>query len=194
MPIKNLWNRRTFLGSAGMFAGVLWNARRAFGLSSPATISSPPAEKLTGFGSSGNAYEELGLTTVINGQGTMTYLGGSLLRPEVAAVMALAGEHFVPIADLEVAAGKKICELLRLPGDYDAIVTCGAAAGMQVGLAGLLTGNNPKLIEQIPDLTGMKSEVIIQKSHRNPFDHQLRSTGVTLVVVESRDDLKKAIN
>jgi len=40
----------------------------------------------------------------------------------------------------------------------------------------------------------MKSEVIIQKSHRNPFDHQLRSTGVKLVVIESRDDLKKAIN
>jgi len=59
---------------------------------------------------------------------------------------------------------------------------------------GILTHDNPKFIEQLPDLTGMKSEVIIQKSHRNPFDHQLRSTGVKLVVVESRDDLKKAIN
>jgi L-seryl-tRNA(Ser) seleniumtransferase len=108
--------------------------------------------------------------------------------------MALAGQHFVPIADLEVAAGKRICELLKLPANYDAIVTCGAAAGMQVGLAGILTGNNPKFIEQIPDLTGMKSEVIIQKAHRNPFDHQLRATGIKLVVVESREDLKQAIN
>jgi seryl-tRNA(Sec) selenium transferase len=65
---------------------------------------------------------------------------------------------------------------------------------MQSGLAGILTGNNPKFIEQLPDLTGMKTEVIIQKSHRNPFDHQLRATGVKLVVVESRDDLKRAIN
>jgi len=40
----------------------------------------------------------------------------------------------------------------------------------------------------------MKSEVIIQKSHRNPFDHQLRNTGVKLIVVESREDLGKAIN
>jgi uncharacterized pyridoxal phosphate-dependent enzyme len=198
MPIKNLWNRRAFLGSAGMFTGMFVSARRAFGIStsSAASATNSPAlpNKLTGFGSTGNVYEELGLTTVINGQGTMTYLGGSLPRPEVEAVMALAGQHFVPIADLEVAAGKRICELLKLPADYDAIVTCGAAAGMQSGLAGILTGNNPKFIEQLPDLTGMKTEVIIQKSHRNPFDHQLRATGVKLVVVESRDDLKRAIN
>ena len=39
----------------------------------------------------------------------------------------------------------------------------------------------------------MKTEVIIQKSHRNPFDHQLRATGIKLVVIESREELKKAI-
>ena len=70
--------------------------------------------------------------------------------------MAMAGQHFVPIVELEVAAGKRICELLKLPAEYDAIVTCGAAAGMQSGLAGILTGNNPNFIEQIPDLKGMK--------------------------------------
>src|SRR6266446_4438810 len=193
MRIKSLLNRRNFLGSAGLLAGMLLNARRAFGLSAGGVSGQATPDKLTGFGSTGNVYEELGVTSVINGQGTMTYLGGSLPRPEVEAVMALAAQHFVPIVELEVAAGKRICQLLKLPPEYDAIVTCGAAAGMQSGLAGILTGNNPKFIEQLPDLTGMKSEVIIQKSHRNPFDHQLRSTGVKLVVVESREDLKKAI-
>jgi len=84
--------------------------------------------------------------------------------------------------------------MLKLPEGYAALVTSGAAAAMQSGLAGILTGNNPKFIEQIPDLTGMKTEVIIQKSHRNPFDHQLRSTGVKLIVVETADDVKKAVN
>src|SRR6516164_726763 len=191
MTIKGFWSRRHFLGGAGVLSGMLFNARRAFG--SPGGVAAR-TEKLTGFGATGNVYEELGLTTVINAQGTMTYLGGSLPRPEVAAVMAIAGEHFVPIVELEVAAGKRISELLKLPADYGAMVTCGAAAGMQSGLAGILTGNNPQFIEQLPDLTGMKSEVIIQKSHRNPFDHQLRSTGAKLVVVESREDLKRAIN
>src|SRR5579859_6228306 len=197
MGIKNIWNRRTFLGSAGVFAGMLLNARRVFGFTGATASSAASAaflpEKLTGFGATGNVYEELGLTTVINAQGTMTYLGGSLPHPEVEAVMALAGQHFVPIAELEVAAGKKICELLKLPPDYDAIVTCGAAAGMQVGLAGILTGSNSKFIEQLPDLTGMKSEVIIQKTHRNGFDHQLRTTGARLVTIESREELQHAI-
>lgn len=189
MGLNLTWTRRSFMGSLGVFTGTLLNSRRLF--SSP---PSRPDAKITGFGSTGNVYDELGVTTVINGQGTMTVLGGSLMRPEVDAVMAQAGQHFVSIPDLEVAAGKRIAEMLKLPADYSAIVTSGAAAAMQSGLAGILTGDNPKFIEQIPDLTGMKSEVIIQKSHRNPFDHQLRNTGAKLVVIETREELRKAIN
>jgi L-seryl-tRNA(Ser) seleniumtransferase len=191
MGLNLKWTRRSFMGGVGVLTGSLLNSRRLFSSPRP---PSPPDVKITGFGSTGNVYDELGVTTVINGQGTMTVLGGSLMRPEVDAVMALAGQHFVSIPDLEVAAGKRIAEMLKLPPGYSAIVTCGAAAAMQSGLAGILTGDNPKFIEQIPDLTGMKSEVIIQKSHRNPFDHQLRNTGAKLVVIETRDDLRKAIN
>ena len=124
----------------------------------------------------------------------MTVLGGSLLRPELEAVMAQAGRHFVHIADLEVAAGNRIAEMLKLPDGYKALVPSGAAAAMQSGLAGILTGSNEQFIKQIPDLTGMKSEVIIQKAHRNPFDHQLRTTGIKLVVIETRDEFRQAVN
>ena len=185
------WTRRSFMGILGALTGAVLNPREA--LSFPATAKAGSG-KITGLGATGNVYEELGVTTVINGQGTMTVLGGSLMRPEVEAVMALAGQHFVSVPDLEVAAGKRIAEMLKLPAGYSAIVTSGAAAAMQSGLAGILTGNNPKFIEQIPDLTGMKSEVIIQKTHRNPFDHQLRNTGAKLVVIETREELRKAVN
>jgi uncharacterized pyridoxal phosphate-dependent enzyme len=187
--------RRTFVSSLGFMAGALTgamsSARNLFATPAPPAAKAP---RITGFGSTGNVYEELGVTTVINGQGTMTVLGGSLARPEVEAVMALAGQHFCSIPDLEVAAGNRIAEMLKLPEGYTALVTSGAAAAMQSGLAGILTGNNPKFIEQLPDLTGMKSEVIIQKTHRNPFDHQLRATGVKLVVVETADELRDAVN
>src|SRR5438046_4724720 len=184
-------NRRTFLGTPGALLGTRFSGRMAFALPPKARDKAAP---LSGFGSTGNVYEELGVTTVINGQGTMTVLGGSMMRPEVEAVMAMAGRHFVSIPDLEVAAGQRIAEMLKLPEGYSALVTCGAAAAMQSGLAGILTGDNPKFIEQLPDLTGMKSEVIIQKSQRSLFDSQLRATEIKLMVVESRDDLKKAIN
>jgi L-seryl-tRNA(Ser) seleniumtransferase len=189
MELNLKWTRRAFVGSLGVMAGALLNAKKLF--ASPVLAAD---SKISGFGESGNVYDELGVTTVINGQGTMTVLGGSLMRPEVEAVMALAGRHFVSVPDLEVAAGKRIAEMLKLPEGYTALVTSGAAAAMQSGLAGILTGDNPQFIQQLPDLTGMKSEVIIQKSHRNPFDHQLRSTGVKLVEIETREELRKAVN
>jgi len=191
VPFKESWKRRTFLGSLASLTGILLGPRKLFAGSAPTSV---PSEKITGFGASGNVYEELGVTTVINGQGTMTILGGSLMRTEVEAVMALGSLHFVSVPELEVAAGKRIGEMLKLPEGNTALVTSGAAAAMQSGLAGILTGDNPKFIEQLPDLTGMKSEVIIQKSHRNPFDHQLRSTGVKLIEVETREDVRKAVN
>ncbi len=192
MEISTKWSRRMFVSGISALGGAALNARKLF--AAPVIAANPaPETKVTGFGSTGNVYEELGVTTLINGQGTMTVLGGSLMRPEVEAVMDLAGQHFVSIPDLEVAVGKRIAEMLKLPPGYTALVTSGAAAAMQSGLAGLLTGNNPKFIEQLPDLTGMKSEVIIQKSHRNPFDHQLRATGIKLVVIETREELRRAV-
>jgi L-seryl-tRNA(Ser) seleniumtransferase len=108
--------------------------------------------------------------------------------------MAQATRHFVSIPALEVAAGKRIAQMLKLPQGYGALVTSGAAGAIQSGLAGILTGDNESFIKQLPDLTGMKSEVIIQKSHRNPFDHQLRGTGVKLIEIETRDQLRRAIS
>ena len=186
MRLSTSWNRRSFLGTAGAIGASILAPARLFAVQGRTQVS--------GLGSTGNPYEELGVNTVINCQGTMTMLGGSVIRPELEAVMAQAGRHFVHIPELEVAAGKRITEMLKLPDGYDAIVTSGAAAAMQSGLAGILTGDNEQFIQQLPDLTGMKSEVIIQKSHRNPFDHQLRSTGVKLVVVETREELRNAVN
>ncbi len=190
MGLTWYWSRRGFLSSLAMAASTLLMSRR----SSAANRAEPGDTRLSGFGQSGNPYEELGVTTVINAQGTMTMLGGSLIRPEVEVVMAQASRHFVSIPELEEAAGQRIAEMLKLPEGSSALVTSGAAAAMQSGLAGILTGDNENLIKQLPDLTGMKSEVIIQKSHRNPFDHQLRATGVKLIEIETRDELRMAVS
>ena len=181
-------SRRGFFGMLASLAGSLALPGRLFG----AQAAQSP-RKASGFGQTGNPYQELGVTTVINAEGTMTVLGGSLIRPEVEAVMAQAAHHFVSIPALEEAAGKLIAQMLHLPAGYSALVTSGAAGAIQSGLAGILTGDNESLIKQLPDLTGMKSEVIIQKTHRNPFDHQLRGTGVKLIEIETRDQLRRAV-
>jgi uncharacterized pyridoxal phosphate-dependent enzyme len=189
MQFKSRWNRRGFLGTAAAVAGSLLAPHKLF-----SAAASGNDTKVNGFGQTGNPYDELGVATVINCEGTMTMLGGSVLRPELEAVMAMAGRHFVSIPELEVAAGKRIADMLKLPEGYTALVTSGAAAAIQSGLAGILTRDNEALIRQLPDLTGMKSEVIIQKSHRNPFDHQLRSTGIKLIEIETREQLQQAVS
>jgi len=191
MRLNARWNRRSFLGSAGVMVSSVLAPGKLFSWNRGiAGATTPPS----GFGHTGNPYDELGVTTVINCEGTLTMLGGSLPHPELEAVMTLAGRHFVSIPELELAAGKRIAEMLKLPEDYTALVTSGAAAAIQSGLAGILTGGNEALIRQLPDLTGMKSEVIIQKSHRNPFDHQLRSTGIKLIEIETVEQLRDAVN
>ncbi len=190
MRLISTWNRRGFLGTVAAMVASAFAPGKLF----PKVGAAAGRTPVSGFGQSGNPYEELGVTTVINCEGTMTMLGGSTLRPELEAVMAMAGRHFVSIPELEVAAGKRIAEMLKLPDGYGALVTSGAAAAIQSGLAGILTKDNEALIRQLPDLTGMKSEVIIQKSHRNPFDHQLRSTGIRLIAIETRDELRQAVS
>src|SRR5262249_3751950 len=130
MPFAPMSNRRSFLGILSAISAALLNPGRMFA-SAGGAPPSPSPKKLTGFGSTGHVYEELGVTTVINGQGTMTVLGGSLPHPEVEQVMALGGKHFVSIAELEVAAGKRLTEMLKLPEGYSVLVTSGAAAAMQ---------------------------------------------------------------
>src|SRR5215469_14989596 len=141
MGLDLKWTRRSFMSGVSVLAGAILHPDKS--LSAPSVASAPRDGKVTGFGSTGNVYDELGVTTVINGQGTMTVLGGSLMRPEVESVMALAAKHFVSIPYLGVAAGTRITEMLKLPAGYSAIVTSGAAAAMQSGLAGILTGDNP---------------------------------------------------
>src|SRR5207249_7606313 len=68
MAFNYNWNRRTFLGTLGALLGTLFSGRMAFALPPKARDKAAP---LSGFGSTGNVYEELGVTTVINGQGTM---------------------------------------------------------------------------------------------------------------------------
>lgn len=134
---------------------------------------------------------ELGVKPFINAAGTYTTHSGSLMRPEVMETINYASQYFVEVEELHDAVGKKIASLV---GCEAAMVTAGAASALTLGTAGILTGPDRQKVNQIPDLTGMKNEVIIQKSHRFPYDHAIRNTGVKLVEVTSRAELERAVN
>jgi D-glucosaminate-6-phosphate ammonia-lyase len=58
-----------------------------------------------------------------------------------------------------------------------------------------VTGGNPEKLIRIPNLDGMdKTEVIIPRHSRNSYDHGIRNIGVTIVHVDTPEELEKAIN
>jgi uncharacterized pyridoxal phosphate-dependent enzyme len=198
------WSRRSFLqaiGAAGsFFAAPRTAAAGIFGkkhkITGAASLDGAPIVPITsGLGVTGDVYAELGVTPLININGTLTVIGGSVMAPEVMELMRRGNEHFVLIDELEIAAGKFIAKLCKSPADYTGLVTAGAAAALVVGYAGMMTEDLEPRMRAIPDVSNFpRNEVIIQKSHRYPFDHQIRQTGARLVEVETREEMIAAIN
>src|SRR5215216_5115083 len=123
-------------------------------------------------------YEELGLRTVINASGTLTRLGGSRMAPEVLAAMAEAAAAFVAIDELQERVGAVIAEVTGADAGY---VVAGAAAGLALSAAACVAGLDVVKMDRLPDTTGMKDEIVVQRGHRNAYDHALRVAGIRFV-------------
>ncbi|HET8547564.1 MAG TPA: hypothetical protein VFL57_06165, partial [Bryobacteraceae bacterium] len=108
-------------------------------------------------------FSELGVRTFINAAGTYTTLTASLMPPEVVQAIEYASRSYVPLIELQDKVGERIASLI---GCEAAMVTAGAASALTCGTAACVTGTDQKAILQLPDLTGLRSDVIIQKSHR----------------------------
>ncbi|PYQ90729.1 MAG: selenocysteine synthase [Acidobacteria bacterium] len=133
-------------------------------------------------GSGRDYFRELGVRPFINAAGTYTAMTASLMPPEVIEAITYASRHYVMLDELHDRVGARIATLLRCEG---AMVTSGAASALTLGTAAVLTGVDPRKVVDLPNLAGMKSEVIIQKSHRFGYDHAVRNCGVRLVEVET---------
>jgi L-seryl-tRNA(Ser) seleniumtransferase len=137
-------------------------------------------------------FRELGVRTFINAAGTYTAMTGCLMPPEVISAINYASNQYVNLDDLQDKVGERIAQLVHC--EY-ATVTAGAFSAITLGTAGVLTGMDPDKAAKIPnDLTGMKSEVILQKDHHIGYCHAIRNAGVNLVLVETAEELRKSIN
>ena len=150
-----------------------------------------PARASSKSGSEGVDYfQKLGLTPFINAAGTYTVLSASTMPDEVQAAVAIAAKHPVNLNELLDASGAYLAKQLRCEG---ALVTAGAAAALVVGTAACVTLGNEQSILAIPnDMSGLKNEVIVQKTHRYDYDHALRNCGIRFVDVETLEQYEKA--
>ncbi len=138
-------------------------------------------------------FKELGLRTFINAAGNYTTMTASLMPQEVMDAIQSASKEFVMLEEVQDKVGQKIAELCQAEA---AMVTAGCWSALVLGTAGVLTGTDSKKVAQLPKLegTGMKSEVIIQKTHINGYHHALTNTGVSIVSVETLEEAENAIN
>ena len=169
-------NRRRFIQSLSSLPvlGGLFSGSRAF---------AAPRKR--------DFYKELGVRPFINAAGTYTVLTASLMPPEVAQAWQYAARQYARLNELHDAVGAKIASLV---GCEAAMVTAGAASALTLGTAACMTGTNQQFIRRLPDTTGMKTEVIIQKSHRYGYDHAIRNCGIRFVEVVTREELERAIS
>jgi uncharacterized pyridoxal phosphate-dependent enzyme len=136
-------------------------------------------------------YARLGVRPIINGMGTVTAVGGSLMPPEVMAAMEEAGRAFVSVPELQEKAGAHLAQLLGVPA---AMVTAGAASAIAVATSVAMARGDARKLAQVPDTTGLPFEVIQQKSHHCGYEPQIRLNGARIVTVETRAELDAAIS
>lgn len=132
----------------------------------------------------GNVYQALNVPTIVNARGAATRLSGAPTALFVREAMFAAGDHCVDMAALQSGASKIIADIT---GAEAGIVTSGAAAGLLLASAACMTGLDPGKMNLLPDTSGMKNEVIVARSHRNGYDHAIRTSGAKLIEVGLAD-------
>jgi L-seryl-tRNA(Ser) seleniumtransferase len=127
-------------------------------------------------------YEHLGVVPVINAAGTLTKFGGSLMLPEVIEAMVDASQSFVDLAELHLAAGRRIADVIGVEAAH---VCNGAAAGIALMAAACMAGSDLERIKRLPDTAGMRNRFVVQNTNRNSYDEALRLAGGEFLEIEA---------
>jgi seryl-tRNA(Sec) selenium transferase len=138
-------------------------------------------------------FKELGIRVFINAAGTYTFMTASLMPPEVVEAIRVSAKQFALLDDVQDKVGQQIAKICKAEA---AMVTAGCWSAMVLGMAGILTGMDDKKVALLPfpEASGMKSEVIVQKAHANGYHMALTNTGVKIVMVETTEELRNAVN
>jgi L-seryl-tRNA(Ser) seleniumtransferase len=138
-----------------------------------------------------NMYKSIGVRPIINARGTFTIITGSQTLPEVKRAMEQASRSFVQMDELMDGVGQRLAEL---SGAEWGIITAGCAAGLTHLTAAAIAGGNPERMQKLPNLAGLKSEVIIPDYSHNVYDHAIRMLGVKLILPKNKEELEAAFN
>ena len=135
-------------------------------------------------------YESIGVRPLINCRGTYTIISGSVSLPEVKAAMEAASRQYVHLDELMEKVGERIAEVMQ---SEFGLVTNGCAAAICQVTSACMAGDDVEKIRQLPDTTGLKNEVVLQKKHQHVYNHAIRMTGATIVEVDTLEEMEAAV-
>lgn len=164
-----------------------------FGLFGSGAASMQSCDRAPGTTGERDIAGELGIRTFINAAGTYTSMTGCLMPGEVMQAINASSSDFMMLDEAQDKVGERIAEMCHAES---AMVSAGCWSAMVLGTAGVIAGTDPEKAARLPHLDGtdLKSEVIVQKSHNSGYVHAVTNTGVTIVPVESREELENAIS
>src|SRR2546428_6880646 len=136
-------------------------------------------------------YESIGVRPIINCKGTFTIISGSQSLPGVKKAMEEASRHYVQMNELMEGVGQRLAEITKAEWG---IVTAGCSAAITNATAACIAGANPERMQRLPNLEGLKSEVIMAKYSRNDYDHAARMPGAKIIEINSYEELVNAFN
>ena len=118
------------------------------------------------------------LRPVINLSGPLTKYGTSISSEAVGAAAAESLRHHWNMDELYQRSG----ELIARWSDAEAgFLTSSSASGITLAVAACMTGDDLGRVYQLPDPTGMKHEVVLQKGHAvnfgAPIEQMIRLAG-----------------
>lgn len=133
----------------------------------------------------GGVYRKLGVVPILNARSNSTVFGGSAPSAVVRAAMDEAGRDWVDMAELMRKTGDYIAGLL---GCETAHPTAGCASAIILSSAIAMTGDDAAKMARLPNTTGRRNRILIQRQHRYWVQPCFTFAGSRLVPV-GRDDV-----
>ncbi len=129
-------------------------------------------------------HAKYGLTNIINACGKMTHLGGAIVLPEIRPQVSSSLGHFFDLDEIQTRAGETIAKAFG--AEWGCVTAC-TGAGIALSVAACMTGKDAGRVAQLPDTTGMKNRVVLQKGHAvnfgAPVTQMCRLAGASVVEI-----------
>ena len=141
--------------------------------------------------------DELGVRSWVNAKNWASLVGGNSIDDRVLSAMEEVAKTFVDMHELFAKADQRVAELC---GVEEAHITTGAAAAIELAVAGSMAGNDYGKWMKLPSSEGMRNEVVQARGHHISYTPQWTAAGARTVeygiagtLGSCRKDLEAAI-